>query len=35
MIAKCGHDDPLGFLSGTVCAKCAREAHAKATGGKG
>ena len=35
MIAKCGHEDPLGFLTGNVCGKCAREAHAKATGRKG
>lgn len=32
MIAKCGHDDPLGYLSGTPCARCVREAHRRAVG---
>lgn len=32
MVAKCGHEDPLGFIAGTVCDKCAREGHAKAMG---
>lgn len=32
MIATCGHEDPLGHLTGTVCAKCARKNHKKAMG---
>lgn len=32
MIAKCGHEDALGYFSGTVCGKCARKAHKKAMG---
>lgn len=32
MIAKCGHEDALGYFSGTVCNKCARKAHKKAMG---
>jgi len=30
MIARCGHNDPLGYLAGTVCGKCARRNHRKA-----
>ena len=30
--AKCGHEDPLGYFSGTVCGKCARKNHKKAMG---
>ena len=30
MVAKCGHEDALGYFSGTVCGKCARKAHKKA-----
>jgi len=25
--AKCGHRDELGYLTGTVCGRCARRAH--------
>ena len=32
MTAKCGHEDALGYFSGTVCGKCARKAHKKAMG---
>jgi hypothetical protein len=32
MKAKCGHNDPLGYLSGTVCGKCARRNHRKTMG---
>jgi hypothetical protein len=32
MVAVCGHDDPLGYLTGLPCAECTREAHAKAMG---
>jgi hypothetical protein len=32
MVAKCGHEDPLGYMSGTVCGKCARKNHKKAMG---
>jgi hypothetical protein len=32
MIAKCGHEDSLGYFSGTVCGKCARKNHKKAMG---
>lgn len=32
MIAKCGHEDSLGYFAGTVCGKCARKAHKKAMG---
>ena len=32
MIAPCGHDDPLGHLTGTACGKCARKNHKKAMG---
>ena len=31
-IAKCGHEDTLGYLSNTVCGKCARKNHKKAMG---
>ena len=34
MKAKCGHEDMLGYFSGTVCGKCARKNHRKAMGGK-
>ena len=30
MIAKCGHEDPLGYLSNTVCSSCAKKNHKKA-----
>lgn len=30
--AKCGHEDLLGYFSGTVCKNCARKGHKKATG---
>ena len=30
--ATCGHIDLLGYFSGTVCGRCAREGHARATG---
>jgi hypothetical protein len=32
MVAKCGHEDALGYFAGTVCGKCARKAHKKAMG---
>lgn len=32
MTAKCGHEDALGYFSGTVCGKCARKNHKKAMG---
>lgn len=32
MVAKCGHEDALGYFSGTVCGKCARKAHRKVMG---
>ena len=32
MIATCGHEDPLGHLTGTACGKCARKNHKKAMG---
>ena len=32
MIAKCGHEDSLGYFAGTVCGKCARKSHKKAMG---
>ena len=32
MIASCGHEDPLGHLTGTSCGKCARKNHKKAMG---
>jgi hypothetical protein len=32
MVAKCGHEDALGYMSGTVCGKCARKNHKKAMG---
>jgi hypothetical protein len=32
MVAACGHEDPLGHLTGTVCGKCARKNHKKAMG---
>jgi hypothetical protein len=32
MVATCGHDDPLGYLTGLPCAACTREAHNKAMG---
>ena len=31
-VAKCGHEDALGYFSGTVCGKCARTNHKKAMG---
>jgi len=34
MIAKCGHNDPLGYLSGQVCHKCARRNHREALNGR-
>jgi len=32
MMATCGHEDPLGHLTGTVCGKCARKNHKKVMG---
>jgi len=32
MKAKCGHTDPMAYLGGTVCGKCARRNHRKAMG---
>lgn len=32
MIAKCGHEDPMGYFTGTVCLKCAKRNHKKAMG---
>ena len=32
MVAKCGHEDSLGYFAGTVCGKCARKNHKKAMG---
>lgn len=32
MKATCGHEDTLGYLSGTKCKNCVRKAHAKAVG---
>jgi len=32
MVAKCGHEDALGYMSGTVCGKCARKNQQKAMG---
>jgi hypothetical protein len=33
-VAKCGHEDSLGYLTGTVCGKCAKRSHRKATKGR-
>lgn len=33
-VALCGHEDMIGYLAGTPCAKCVKVAHAKATGRK-
>jgi len=30
-IAKCGHEDSLGYFTNTPCGKCVRKAHKKAT----
>jgi len=30
--ASCGHDDPLGHLTGLPCAKCTKKNHNKALG---
>lgn len=32
MVARCGHVDPMGYLGGTVCGKCARRNHRQAVG---
>ena len=32
MVAKCGHEDSLGYFAGTVCKSCARKNHKKAMG---
>jgi len=33
MVARCGHNDPMGYLTGTVCGKCARRNHRQAIRG--
>ena len=33
MVARCGHNDPMGYLAGTVCGKCARRNHRQAVRG--
>ena len=33
-VAKCGHEDSLGYLTGTACGKCAKRNHRKATKGR-
>jgi hypothetical protein len=32
MKAICGHEDPLGYFTKTVCGPCAKAAHKKAFG---
>lgn len=32
MIAKCGHEDVMGYLTGTACYDCAKKNHRKAMG---
>ena len=32
MVAKCGHEDMLGYFAGTFCGKCAKKNHKKAMG---
>jgi hypothetical protein len=34
MLATCGHEDSLGYLTNNPCGKCARSNHKKAVGGK-
>ena len=34
MLATCGHDDSLGYLTNNPCGKCVRKNHKKATGKK-
>jgi hypothetical protein len=34
LLATCGHEDSLGYLTNNPCGKCARSNHKKAVGGK-
>lgn len=34
LLATCGHEDSLGYLTNNPCAKCVRINHKKALGGK-
>jgi len=34
MLATCGHEDSLGYLTSTPCGKCVRKNHKKAIGKK-
>jgi hypothetical protein len=34
LLATCGHEDSLGYLTNNPCGKCARKNHKKAVGGK-
>jgi hypothetical protein len=33
-LARCGHDDLLGYFTNTPCAKCVRKAHRKVVNSK-
>ena len=33
-VAKCGHEDELGYLTGTPCGKCVKRSHRQATRGR-
>ena len=32
MLATCGHEDTIGYLTNTPCGKCVRKNHKKALG---
>jgi hypothetical protein len=34
LVARCGHNDALGALTGNVCGWCARRNHRKAVKGR-
>ena len=34
LLATCGHEDSLGYLTNNPCGKCVRKNHKKALGGK-
>ncbi len=34
MLAKCGHEDALGYFANTYCKQCANNGHKKITRGK-
>ena len=34
LLASCGHEDSLGYLTNNPCGKCARSNHKKAVGVK-